>query len=522
MKNNYQYHVLVCICMVLLEITLIGAPTILRDNRVTDLATTPFLGRGYSIATNTFQSACMKDVQHTEPSYDLHYVFVESTDTTSTSSTVKTDTATESKSSYRISTSGRIFGLRGSGSGGRDTSLRASSKTSIFNSKTYYNHDVYAVIDLDTYYASVDESKSKLSDSAQKILMAKDLPGFFSSCGPYYVRSIGRNAIFVSKFTYSTEQEQRDTHFENELHTKIQGFATASASYRGWFASASASSSYSYENSVDFKQESTFNEMSKRMRLRIETNAFGLGKNQEATLISFDLESFRKALKDAFISMQNPMTGKVTTMEVVPWVENTDFQALVQLEKSDDVMEAVLDPAGKPVLDEKGNPKMNVKTRGRLLYEKKMILNLNAEFLMEIERVDRNLLNMFYKAKICRNILNAQFKKDGKEQEDIMQDFADRKIRNNRTEETRPLKDLDKLLTKEYIQGLLNYELDFMYGKDRAGKKDGSNACINQIIKEGIYEKRYNDIPECVTLMPMMGEIQDRTVEDYCMPTFAD
>ncbi len=39
-----------------------AGPTIIRDNRITDLAATPTLGRGYSIGTNTFQSTCMEEV----------------------------------------------------------------------------------------------------------------------------------------------------------------------------------------------------------------------------------------------------------------------------------------------------------------------------------------------------------------------------------------------------------------------------------------------------------------------------
>ena len=56
---------------------LFAGPTIIRDNRVTDLSTTPVLGRGYSIGTNTFQSTCMQNVIITEPSYDMKYSFTQ-------------------------------------------------------------------------------------------------------------------------------------------------------------------------------------------------------------------------------------------------------------------------------------------------------------------------------------------------------------------------------------------------------------------------------------------------------------
>lgn len=54
-----------------------AGPVVIRDNRVTDIGTTPVLGRGYTMSTNTFQSICLKDVKLTEPSYDFTYRFEE-------------------------------------------------------------------------------------------------------------------------------------------------------------------------------------------------------------------------------------------------------------------------------------------------------------------------------------------------------------------------------------------------------------------------------------------------------------
>src|SRR4029079_4449549 len=52
-----------------------AGPTVLRDDQLRDLAVTPVLGRGYSLATNTFQSTCLQDIVKTKPSYDFHYKF---------------------------------------------------------------------------------------------------------------------------------------------------------------------------------------------------------------------------------------------------------------------------------------------------------------------------------------------------------------------------------------------------------------------------------------------------------------
>src|SRR5687767_9013244 len=52
-----------------------GGPSIIRDEMLQDTAITPTLGRGYSIATNTYQSTCLVDVVSTTPSYDFDYTF---------------------------------------------------------------------------------------------------------------------------------------------------------------------------------------------------------------------------------------------------------------------------------------------------------------------------------------------------------------------------------------------------------------------------------------------------------------
>src|SRR5215471_13928172 len=53
----------------------VAGPSVIRDETLTDVGTTPVLGRGYSLATNTFQSICMKEIVKTKPSYDFKYKF---------------------------------------------------------------------------------------------------------------------------------------------------------------------------------------------------------------------------------------------------------------------------------------------------------------------------------------------------------------------------------------------------------------------------------------------------------------
>ncbi len=483
----------------------ISGPTIIRDNRVTDLATTPVLGRGYSVGTNTYQSTCLKKVTLTEPSYDMQYYF-ESIEDSGAEKKSKTFSYNESTStSYKKSKSWSFFGFGKKSSYSRKSTLDRSSESTVIDGVTWYNHDIFATIDLYSYYASVDESQSKMSDSAVKLLQAKDLPGFFSSCGPYYVRSIGRKARFISKFTYRSKERTRDTSFESKLKTQVQSFSTMSK--KGW-GSYRRSEDTSASEEKEYKSSLKFNSEAKSKRLIITTAAFGLGKNERATLIAYDLETFRNSLADAFRSMQNPRTGKVSSIEVVPWVENTEFQALVELEKE---------------VEAPAEEKEGVKPKTLLLYEKKYILNLNAEFLMEIERADRNMMNMYYKARLCRKNIDMNWSDNGK----LKAEFATRRIENHRTGDSMLLQDLDKGLTDEFIEGLIENEQKFMYGQvPGKGAKDqkpgGATACINDILKNGIFKVSYRNHPACVDLKKQMGNVENDMVNDHCMPVLAD
>ena len=127
--------------------------------------------------------------------------------------------------------------------------------------------------------------------------------------------------------------------------------------------------------------------------------------------------------------MQNPSTGKVSAIEVVPWVENTDFQALSKLES----------------YTEKENGQV------LMMYEKKQILNSNAEFIAEIERYDRSLMNSYYKALLCRKHIDLNYKNNGS----FKAEFAGRIVLNNSGNGTLSLNELDALVTFEKIDKIL-------------------------------------------------------------------
>jgi hypothetical protein len=448
---------------------LYAGPTVIKDGRVVNLATTPVLGRGYSIATNTFQSTCLSDIKITEPSYDFTYSF----------QSIRSVTEAELQNEIDMKSFNSDFRNQ------LIKKITTEGKVTTIDNEVYSNHRMLVVINLHSYYSSVDESNSKVGQSAAILLKKNDLPGFFSSCGSYYVRSIGRTAKFVSIFTYRTRSTTRDTRFENEIETQVKGFSVKKDENIP-------------ESAAHIQNQMSFKRRAESYRLTITTAAFGLGKDEKATLISYDPETFKAAIKDAFKSMQNPLTGKVSSIEVVPWVENTDFQALIKLEEDTEVYDEKLK-----------------KTRTMLLYEKKHVLNLNAEFFAELERLDRALLNLYYKAKICRGYIDTNWKNSL----GLKLEFRDREVLNNRGGARIPLQKLDKDLSNEMIEKILDKEKNFMYGGGAWGK--GAWTCMQQIMKQGFFKVSYRDIADCSSIYNKMSLIEDEIVESYCMPVLS-
>ncbi len=447
-----------------------AGPTIIRDNRIDDTALTPVLGRGYTIVTNTFQSKCLDNVVMTEPSYDFQYKF-ESMETMSD--------VTHSASSETS-----VSGKYGFFSGSARTAFSYSGNTKLFF------HRVLVTLNMDTYYASVDEAKSRISASAAKLLQANDIPGFFMGCGSYYIRSIGRNAKFVSLFTYQDQSESRDANFEADMQVAVSGFGSKDACPGSELQEcASQGTSTGLSGSASQKVTYSFKSQVASKRLTIETHAYGLGKNEGATLISYDLETFKAAIKDAFISMQNPATGKVKNMEIVPWVENTEFQASINLEQKEN-------PAGGAPL---------------LMYEKKYNLNLNGEFLGEIDRADRNLLNIYYKAKICKEDIETNYMTQsvGGGQGQWLPGYDRKLVFNNKT-------GFSSTLTLVQLYNMVKEPTPLLDKQQQFMKE--SQPCIKEMMAAGMFRKSWKQIGPCSSLLPKMAALLNRTVDDHCMP----
>ncbi|HPS86624.1 MAG TPA: hypothetical protein PLY36_07755 [Spirochaetota bacterium] len=434
-----------------------AGPVVIRDARINDLAYTPTLGRGYTLVTNTYQSMCMDNVVTTEPSYDFQYTFESIEKASSDSKTLSSKTSANAKVGYAMI----------------EVSSMVEANAAVTTDVNETSHHIKVELNMDTYYASVNEAKTELSPAAKNLLTNKDLPGFFSACGSNYIRALGRNAKFVSIFTYTTKSTARDAVFEASLKLELSGMIS------GVTVGGGAESS----------TKSAFKNMASEKKLIINTRAWGLGKNEGASLISYDIDSFKAAVKDAFISMQNPMTGKITSMEVVPWVENTGFQDAIVLEETDSSVEKEKVPN----------------------YRKKDILNQNSEFLGEIQKADRNRINNYYTAKICKETINANYKQNDK----FIEGYAAAKLVNNRTGKTTDmtLDKLDKLLVD--VDGILAARDAFMYGDK------GAEKCIDKMFGEDMFRKKWGEFAECTSIRGGFVSEINRDIIDYCMPTIS-
>lgn len=493
-----------------------SGPTVIQDNRITNIATTPVLGRGYSISTNTFQSTCLTGIKLTEPSYDFTYTF----DSLEKESDLRYIDTKSFSSEFRNQLKNKVFSeVKTEESTEERTGTKTTTAAVTTETKTF-SHHIFVVINLNSYYSSVDESNTKMSNTAAQLILNKDLPGFFSSCGSYYVRSIGRNAKFVSIFTYKTQAETTDARFETQLEEQIKGFGKKMEKTmnkgEGEEEATGEEGETTRERTVSTIDHASyeFRRNASSRQLTITVAAFGLGKNEKATLISYDIDTFKAAIKDAFLSMQNPRTGKVSSIEVVPWVENTEFQDLIKLHEDEPA--AGIKPE-KEAKGESGTEPLKTKKRKLLLYEKKQLLNQNAEFLAEIERADRNMMNIYYKAKICKQQIDINYKNQGS----LKPEYRNSKILNNRTGETILLSKLDQVLTNERIDGFLKREKVFMYGSSGvpgATSGGGAAVCMKKIMRSGIFRVSYREFKECNDLIEKMANAEDETVENYCMP----
>lgn len=441
--------------------SIFAVPTVIRDARVQDLGQSPALGRGYSISTNTFQSLCLAEVTKTTPSYNFKYKF-------------------ESSEEYLKRTTSRSGDISAGGSYWF-VKVKTRAKGSASNTRTSKQQHMIATFTVDSYYSSVDEANSKLSESARNLLVNRDIIGFFNSCGAYYTRSITRHSELVAIFSYESKGGQRDRDFEASLEAKISGF--------GMFKGARVKGSVA---------RSLSEEMSSK-KLTIVTRAWGMGKDKAASLVSYDMETFKQSIKDAFMAVQDDDIGQVVSVEVVPWVENTEFQDLVKVRE-----EKIEVEGGEEV---------------KLKYREKLLLNENSEFIAEIVRTDRALLNIYYKARLCkRDLLLAYAEDPNAETPEWREEYANATFINLKDHSRDKIKIDDLYNAAKQDQQYLTERYTFMYGGD-TGTDGGAYKCVKEVLGGGMDTVSYRGFDSCKETEKQLTASVNRQVDDYCMPS---
>jgi len=436
-----------------------AAPTIIQDQRVSNTGSTPILGRGYSISTNSYQSKCFSNIEQSPPSYDFVYQFTE-------------------KEAFREEGVDKNGGL----SNTLHQVATEAFKQKIFTSSNNSSKNVIKIIvsiQLNSYYASLNESQAKLSASAASLIKSKDLPGFFSSCGSYYIKSMMRNAVFLAEFQFESIDSDSDSGFVNLLESSIKSFNPTPTNQA--------------EPALNPDQNlNRFSQSAKERKLTILVAAFGLGLKKNVSLISYDIESFKTAIKNAFILMQNPNTGKVTAIEVIPWIENTGFQSLLYAN------------------EQKNSPQ----------YEKKYNISMNAGLLAEIDRMDRGLMGTYYKAKICRQYIDDNWKQPRGNQMQLKPVYKNRYLMNNYDNNSGiRLSTFDRYLTRKTIESLYQKHQQLIYG---TRKQQGARKCISELHEAGLDQKNFHDLKPCRDIEKQLINFNFPVIDNYCMPTLFD
>lgn len=280
MLNKCLYTLL---CLVAPRI--VSGSSVVSDWRIRSRGLSPTIGRSYSMSTGAVGALCL-DVDNdslTHPSFDYVYYFKE-VDTVTDVQLVDQD---ESSSTWQT-TRDKIL----------DKILTNSRPGVIVKS-------LFSTMQVDKYYVSANELVTTLAPEALTLLSRGQFPQFFQNCGPNYIRSLRRKSEFSGLFT--SESTVEDTGSKNIVK-----------------AIASTGLDQVVEDLSSKIQD---------LNLQISISVVGIKPMPHGTLAPRTPDDYAKAMDYAFKSMMDPGVGLVQSIEVVPWVNNPQFQNQARLKK---------------------------------------------------------------------------------------------------------------------------------------------------------------------------------------------
>jgi len=231
------------------------------------------------------------------------------------------------------------------------------------------------------------------------------------------------------------------------------------------------------------------------------------------------MDDFEDVMNFAFKSMQTIGIGMVEGVEIVPWVDNPQFQVAAGLA---DTLQVCPKDDYDDDKDDDGNDGSDCNTVSTEM--KKMTLSSNAEFIATLNRVMRGGIDNLYNLQQCRSLLHTFPKCD-----------YGKVLVNHKTDDTssKTVGELKNELNEEIITVALEYVQDYttyFYGpclqalsSDYGGQKGGT-----VMVKSWFSTKECQDVTctvpgvtiskEGTCKMDDVAMSSTNSVAQYCMP----
>jgi len=351
--------------ILLLPFSVLAETIVISGELLNDLRRTPVLGGGFSLTTEDYKSLCFDNVETSTPSYDYEYSLY--------SSEEEIKSSNQSSGEYGLES--QVSGFFGSG-GGQKANVQEEQSSSV----KLHTQKIFVVIRLNSYYAALNESKSTLSVQARELLQSEDVIGFFDACGTYYIRTINRQSRIYAWLTLTSKETSNS--FKSQLEMSIQSsflFGTGGMKSNSKISTAS-------QNFFKGKQ------------LSIKIVGIGLGKEHIVNLSPSSIEDFKKVISNASKSMSGIHTGRITSIEIIPWMDNLSFQyELTPLIVAQEVpLEENATPEAKKVYLDK---------QKSLSLKRKWIVAENGEFISMLKNKYRALQAYQFSTMNCQSKL---------------------------------------------------------------------------------------------------------------------
>jgi hypothetical protein len=504
---------------------------VINDNRVENLNGYPTVGRGYSMISNRLLSMCFKSIKKSQPTFDLNYE-------------LKHVDRSFLKNMHRhfsemdkISRS-KVYSFI--------TKYFADEEKE--GSRKYRMSNLIVILNIKSYYYSLDETGSELSDSVMNLLDNDQYLTFFTSCGHFYVRAVGSFSTYFALIQYRQRgNSKEDEDFLKNLEKGLFNFNTdeekntslthvrSDAAYRG---------------------------------LRVYVQGAGLSKREETitNLLPLDIAQFRKTMQDVVKLMQNPDTGIVNSIEVAPWMENPQMSAKIMrnlMAKKQSVTSksgaASADQAkdkGTDANENKGgqSEKPDEYTQYDFIRQQRLVENTGV--ITEINHISQSQMETYHVASMClknlfENYLDDDmlkehhiFKKIKKSEPRILIEITDaidvnkvqkydvtRTMFYNQTvegDESKYISLLDFInyfakkppstlfyMNEEYLKGKnITVVVD---GKPVTRFEPGALDCIKILLDKGLENVDYRRYPVCIKALEPK-KLDDDFIDQYCLP----